>query len=184
MNREKLITDEYLEQQKQLHESPRGYGYSGYKHAAKVAFVLEIAGWTSVLDYGCGAGTFGHVLRDGYGFTGVLWEYDPAVEGLEEPPPYPVDLVVCTDVLEHIEPKKIDNVLHHMRLLCRRAAFMSISLTYANKQLVDGRNAHLNVHEYGWWLGKLITHRWRISDWEVYHDDTGPKNLYLWARPT
>src|SRR5688572_28699413 len=107
-----LISDEYLQQQKVLHAAPRGYGGSGHKHAKTViAYARELRG-CSILDYGCGQATLAKEIDRTTGNSGefILLNYDPAV------PEYAngkriADLVVCTDVLEHIEPDKLHAVL-------------------------------------------------------------------------
>jgi hypothetical protein len=66
------------------------------------------------------------------------------------------DLVVCTDVLEHVEPELLDTVLRHLRSLARKAVFVVIATRPSNKTLSDGRNAHLIVETAEWWIAHLI----------------------------
>ena len=113
----KLISDEYREMNRQLHEAPRGFGASGAKHADRVVAIAHALGIKKVLDYGCGRGT----LRREVGKRLRVAEYDPAVPGKDMPPGKRVDMLVCTDVLEHIEPEHVYDVLHHMRSLSERA---------------------------------------------------------------
>ena len=81
-------------------------------------------------------------------------EYDPAIPGKNELPE-PADLVVCTDVLEHIEPGLLPNVLEHLRSLTRKCFFFAIDCGPANKHFPDGRNVHLIQEPPLWWLNKL-----------------------------
>lgn len=150
----RLISREYVIAQRTLHASPRGYGGKGDAWAEAVCELMRHYQATSVLDYGCGQGALVKALRlkdiKGARFA----EYDPAIPGKDSPPVF-ADLVVCTDVLEHIEPDRLDAVLAHLKLLARRAVFAVIALRPANKTLIDGRNAHLIIETAEWWTGRL-----------------------------
>jgi hypothetical protein len=150
-----LISPGYLEEQQVLHAAPRGYGGRGEKWAGIVLQVAYAYQCHSVLDYGCGQGTLAAMLRtlvrpDIYRVD----EYDPAIAGKDAPPLF-ADLVSCTDVLEHIEPDRLDAVLGHLRTLARKAVFVVISLKPTNKRLRDGRNAHLIIRPAAWWKDRL-----------------------------
>lgn len=102
-----------------------------------------------MLDYGCGKGVLAEILS-----WVKIQNYDPAVpEWAREPAP--ADLVVCTDVLEHVEPDCLDAVLDHLQRLTLKALFVEIGLVPAFKHLDDGRNAHLIVQPVEWWLPRL-----------------------------
>ena len=78
-------------------------------------------------------------------------------------------MVTCTDVLEHIEPKYIDNVLLHLFLLSDRIIFLNINTREANKTLPDGRNAHLIVQKGDWWIKKIkqvLQDQGILNDWK------------------
>lgn len=142
-----LITPEYLELQKTLHESGK-YGVSSDRWVNAVLCAKEKERCEDILDYGCGQGR----LKAGIG--DCVREYDPAIEG-KNADPEPADLVVCTDVLEHIEPDNLDNVLSHIRSKVKKRAFLVISTRPATKMLPDGRNAHLIVQNADWWADRL-----------------------------
>ena len=144
-----LITPDYLAQQKALHAAPKGYGGKGDKWAGEVHRMA--ASGETILDYGCGQGSLGRALR-GLGYE--VRDYDPAIPGKDVPPP-PADLVVCTDVLEHIEPACIDAVLDDLKRVTRKALFVVIALTPAGKVLPDGRNAHILLRPADWWADML-----------------------------
>lgn len=142
-----LITSAYAAEQKRLHASDAAYGSRGYYWAYLVAGIAAVEGCRSILDYGCGKGTMGHTLR-GAGLD--VREYDPGVAG-RETQPEPADLVVSVDVLEHVEPDSVEDVLEHLARLCRRQMFVAISTIPSKRQLSDGRNTHLVVREGDWW---------------------------------
>ena len=80
--------------------------------------------------------------------------YDPGVPKLADPP-VPAEMVVCLDVLEHIEPDCLEDVLDHLEELTELILFASINTSLADKKLSDGRNAHLIVQPMEWWLPKI-----------------------------
>lgn len=124
-------------------------------------------GAATVLDYGAGRGTLGTTLAQQ--FTPLPYtflEYDPAVEGRELKPTR-ADLVVCTDVLEHIEPDCLYSVLDDIGNIARMAVFLEVATRPAQKTLADGRNAHLIIESSDWWLKKIL-YRWKLQMFKEY----------------
>ncbi len=149
-----LISPKCLALQQQLHAAPRGYGGKGRKWAAAVHWLARRFGTQSVLDYGCGQGSLMKELAFQYGLLDGA-EYDPAIPG-KDALPSPADLVVCTDVLEHIETEYLGSVLRHLRSVTRVAAFLVIHTGLSNKTMADGRNAHLIIQPGEWWEQQLV----------------------------
>ena len=88
------------------------------------------------------------------------------------------DLVVSTDVLEHIEPQYLKAVLKDMRQRASRGVFLNISCGPSKQVLPDGRNAHLIIEKPGWWLKTLHEQfKWPY----MMYDDTR-KGLIVWLR--
>lgn len=149
-----LISNSYRDVCLKAHaEGKKPWGADGWKHAASVAKFAKEIGAKTILDYGCGQGRLRMSLEQAQQPYDVF-EYDPAIEGKSQLPK-PADLVACTDVLEHIEPEKIDNVLEHIWKLANKGVFLVVSTRPANKILPDGRNAHLIVEPATWWLAKF-----------------------------
>lgn len=146
----KTITESYRSLNRQLLESGVGYGTTSYLRAPMVSALIAVLGAKTVLDYGCGAGTLAPSLK---GLAEVA-EYDPAVPGKDKFCPA-AELVVCTDVLERVEPECLDTVLAQIGYLTGKAAYLVISLVPSRKSLPDGRNAHLIVESADWWLARL-----------------------------
>lgn len=144
------ISDAYRDQNRQLHEINPNYGMGGWRHADKVMEIREDMECETVLDYGCGKGG----LKQALGSPGWIREYDPAVPGKDERPEM-ADIVVCTDVLEHIEPDLIDNVLSDLVRVTARAALLVIATRESNKFLPDGTSPHKIVRDAEWWREKL-----------------------------
>ncbi len=150
-----LISEAYAEQNRQMHERYAGYGSKGLQWAAYVEQLVIEDGHQSILDYGAGKGSLKETLAR-VGITDVA-EYDPAIPS-KEARPVAADLVVCLDVLEHVEPELLDNVLSDLAQLTKRKLFFDICTQPAFKTLSDGRNAHLIVQSGDWWRNKLSEH--------------------------
>lgn len=157
-----LITPAYRALQRRLHR--RGYGGKGWAWAATVDALAAQYHCTTVLDYGCGEGTLKSHLLEIARRPLIVDEYDPAIEGKEDDP-LPAEFVVCTDVLEHVEPECLDAVLTHLRARTRLAAFVVIATRPGNKRLADGRLAHLTVQPGRWWSLRL-----RLSGWTILNE--------------
>jgi len=136
----------------------------------------------SILDYGCGECTLRPAIKK-LGFKGFIGEYDPARFG-KEAPPKPADLVVCTDVMEHVEPELIDNVLRHVRGLTGKGCFMVVATRPANKILPNGENAHLSIQPADWWLARIAQSGFKIIRSEEKRKGTGdPHEVRAWLQP-
>jgi FkbM family methyltransferase len=144
-----LITREYAQLNKDLHESHSEYGTSGQRWADRVLFLKNKVSAASILDYGCGKQTLAAALP-ALNITG----YDPALPGLDAPAA-PAELVVCTDVLEHVEPDCVEDVLDDLCRVTLRIALVTVATRPAVKVLADGRNAHLTVRPLAWWRDKF-----------------------------
>lgn len=150
-----LISDQYRAENARQHTETQGYGERGYKHLEDVMHVLRREQCESVLDYGCGKGTLAKHARRvcEVPFAG----YDPSMPEFAALP-QPADLLVCTDVLEHIEPLCLQDVLAHMHSLCNKVFYFQIATRPAKRVLSDGRNAHLLVQPPYFWFDTLRQH--------------------------
>ena len=148
----KLFSDHYVNQLEKLHHLKKSFGTAGkYKGLTKWLDETQPA---SVLDYGCGKGNVIYNLKEQYPnctFAG----YDPGVDAFRNIPYAKFEGLICTDVLEHIEPGYIDNVLVHIDSLFTKSAFFIIDTVPARKKLADGRNAHLILKNQEWWTTKI-----------------------------
>jgi len=150
-NKPETISAAYIEQNRQLHATNLAYGVGGGRHAETIKKIMATLTNPSVLDYGCGKGLLAKEL------SVPIWEYDPAIEGKEESP-RPADVVVCTDVLEHIEPDKLLDVLHDLKRCVKNVGFFTIHTKAAIKKLPDGRNTHLIQKHKQWWKNRLAAY--------------------------
>jgi hypothetical protein len=150
MTTDSLISEPYRELNRQLHGSSEAYGASGHRWARLVRQLVDRYRLADVLDYGCGKQTLARALP---GL--VVRGYDPAFEALSAPPE-PAELVVCGDVLEHVEPEHLDAVLDDLARCVRRLGLFVVATRPARKVLADGRNAHLVLLSASEWLERLL----------------------------
>lgn len=143
-----LVSNAYRGTLQAMHAREK-WGADGAKHADAVRAMIEEVQPATILDYGCGRGELANALAP-IRVSG----YDPGIPG-REGMPKPCDLVVCTDVLEHVEEDMLDNVLGHLNALTGKALYLVIATRPANAVLPDGRNAHLLVKSPDWWLEKI-----------------------------
>jgi len=149
-----LYTEEYQKQLQDMHQG-RVWGTTASAYIKTIKQFLPEEG--TVLDYGAGAGGFKKAL----GPTPLqIVEYEPGREELANNN-IPCDFVVCIDVLEHIEPELIDEVLDDLQRCVLVGGYFMISCKLAKKLLPDGRNAHLIVESPDWWQEQL-SKRFRI----------------------
>jgi hypothetical protein len=113
---------------------------------------IKIKQPNSVLDFGCGKGNLVKVLNELYPNKKIIG-YDPANPEYDIPLP-DVDMIISTDVLEHVEPEHIKTVLE---TLCIKSPlqYHLISCAPAKLILPDGRNAHLIQETPEWWRNKF-----------------------------
>lgn len=152
-----LITPEYARLNAQLHQDRADYGTSGQRWAPVVEELAQKVGAGTILDYGCGKQTLAAALPHR-----TVLGYDPAVAALSAPAS-PADVVVCTDVLEHVEPDCVEAVLDDLCRVTDSAALITVATRPAVKTLADGRNAHLTVQPLAWWREHFLS-RFDIID--------------------
>lgn len=156
---------EYTKQLEQLH-SAKSFGNATGAPPILTKFLLDHP-VNSILDFGCGKGTPLDTLKSN---TMDIYSYDPITHPIELPES--VDLVYSRDVLEHIEPEKIDSVLEKLFTIGTKYQHHFIACHPSKKALSDGRNAHLIVEDPQWWKDKIQ----QIPGWKIiYEDIKGPK---------
>lgn len=177
-----LISDEYLLQNRELHDAPKGFGGSGYKHAEAVAKFANEIGAKTILDYGCGESTLKKALTD-MAISQAVYEWDPAIIKKSRRLPVAADLVVCTDVLEHVEPDRLMNVLGHLHQLTLRGCFLVIATRPANKLMPDGSNAHKIIEDTPFWIERVQQLKWKVVQMlDKRKGDNQPHEVRLWLR--
>jgi len=180
------ITDAYRALNTELLRKNGGYGNGGRRQAVAIGHFAVALDAVTILDYGCGQGSLKDALM---GLTwwryngGRVYEYDPCVP--EKAKRHrPKDLVVCTDVLEHVEPECFEAVLADLKRLSLKGCYVSIATRPSNKRLPDGRNAHLIVESASWWIGQFLDAGWTVLGARIgrrKHTDI-ERGVQLWLR--
>lgn len=150
-----LISDDYRKLQEELHRNP-AYGVMSVQYAPLVAEVMRAVGAKELLDYGAGKGRLADALEEILQRPVTVHHYEPAVREWSRPP-QPCEFVACIDVLEHIEPGLLDNVLDDLRRVTVGTGLFTVDCGPAAKVLADGRNAHLIQEPPEWWLPKFMS---------------------------
>ena len=160
--------------QQELHKNPH-YGRASVEHAPSVAEAIQEAQATEILDYGAGKGRLGEELKRLLPTPIVVHQYDPAIPKWSKSPA-PCQFVACIDVLEHIEPHLIDNVLDHLQALTIKNGFFTIHTGPAKKKLSDGRNAHLIQKPMEWWIPMFS------SRFQILKTTEMPNGFYIFVK--
>jgi len=152
----RLISDDYRTLQTALHADPN-YGIASTHYAPIVARACNQYDIRELLDYGAGKGRLAETIiqKRMVDHPMRFQHYDPAVPKWSQAPE-PCEMVACIDVLEHIEPALLDNVLDDLKRVTQTVGLFTVSTVEAMKTLADGRNAHLIVEGPEFWLPKIM----------------------------
>lgn len=150
MINDKKLTDSY----KKIH-SNEDYGYTSLGLIDFIEVLALDKKPSTILDYGCGQSKLSDELSIRIGCTN--YKYEPSIDELSTIEVSKVDMVVNTDVLEHIPEEILDSVLIKIKSLSTNVYF-NIHNGLASKILEDGTNAHCTVHPPEWWEEKLKSH--------------------------
>jgi hypothetical protein len=156
---EKILPDHayvslnYQQQLREIHSSTE-WGNTGKNHWEDIDKIASDIKVRSFLDYGAGHGSLKKRLQEKLPGKYRVKEYEPGIEEKSSRPD-PSNLVVCCDVLEHVEPALIEHVLDELKRVTLEKGFFTVSCQLAKKKLPDGRNAHLIVEPISWWKNKI-----------------------------
>ena len=158
-----MIRPEYVEQLKQHREADPGWGASAVRNAGDhiIRYIQKHPAIKTVLDFGCGVGTLREFAREA-GLAVDWYEYDPSVPGKDKLPTATFDLIVTTDVMEHIEPGSLDETLDWIAEHSHRQ-FHHIDNNDTKDRLPDGRDVHLIVKPQPWWESNLNRGGWQMT---------------------
>lgn len=116
-----LISESYRQAMAERHSQSSVFGSEGFRYQDTVRKLVNATDSKSVLDYGCGKG----VLAAKLDFP--IWEYDPAIEG-KEATPKSADLVICTNVLEHVEDDFFDSVMGDLARCIKKVGYFKMGV--------------------------------------------------------
>ena len=154
------MTYESLEEAQKYHIQNQthwiGESLGEYKH--QIWEMIHRKNIKTVLDYGCGKAHFHKLLFNNPKTPGAptvqLTPYDPAYFPFAEKPTRKFDLVLCIDVMEHVQEDQINNVLEDIFSFSDNV-FLTITCYKATQTLLNGKNAHYTVKKPEWWKEKL-----------------------------
>jgi SAM-dependent methyltransferase len=154
-----MISDSYKKILVDIHESsPFGKRRKMPRYSEKYIRLLKPK---SILDFGCGKGKLLDTLTEMFpdievtGYDPGNKKYDISLDNIF------VDLLMSSDVLEHIEPEHLDKTLEYLSTKSKYIYHL-IALSPAKLILPDGRNAHLIQESPDWWRSKFVNLKYRI----------------------
>lgn len=162
-----LVSDDYRIQLEQIHASSK-WGATAKGKWKQIDHIAESIKELTILDYGAGQGGLKTKLQAELPNKYNVLEYEPGRKELSNFPEEQ-NFVVCVDVLEHVEPALVDNVLDDLKRVTLKKGFFTVSTRLAHRKLPDGRNAHLIVESSSWWEEKLTT-RFKIIKSKYYEN--------------
>lgn len=122
-----------------------------------------------VVDFGCGTGRTALEIHKKTGCEFILLDiagncldeevlmqhwYTFLSADLRKPRACHVKYGICTDVMEHIEPHEVDNVITNIMSAAENVYF-NISLVEDVCGVLIEQKLHLSVRPYSWWLAKF-----------------------------
>jgi hypothetical protein len=140
------------------------WGTTGPKYGgAQVVRLLDERPYIrTVLDFGCGKGELGRYVQSQLpGRVDEWYNYDPGNPEFNKLPPEDrkFDMVLSTDVLEHIEPHKLEDTIRQLAKWTKLVLYSNIAcyptLKYFRGGTYDGQDLHLIVEEPEWWRNKI-----------------------------
>ena len=159
-----------LDSYKKLHkEEGKFRGISLVPLVPTLINVIKENNSKTLLDYGCGkAIPYSKKECKSIGLKKPVQElcnldsfdlYDPAYPKYNKLYKKKYDIVVCTDVMEHIAEQDIDYVLKDILSHSKKTVFLNISCQPALKHFKEGKfkgqNVHVSVFHGTWWSDKV-----------------------------
>jgi len=139
----------YLEQAKLLHLNDKKWtGTTVRQYIPTINKLRKDYNLQTMLDYGCGKAQH-------HDLTWKATKYDPAIPEFNVKPIGTFDLVISTDVLEHIPEENIDNIIADIFSYQGKWVFVSVCCRKAREILPNGMNAHATVKPEDWWKDKF-----------------------------
>lgn len=148
-----MITNKnYVEQYKLLNDKNKFYYESNlsiFNMVNEISLFIDYLKPKNVLDYGCGNGVLLKLLKHKYTKINID-VYDPAIKEFSVIPQNHYDMIINTDVLEHIPKSDICDVLNHIKSLSNNV-FFCLHHGKARTILPNGENAHITIKPKEWY---------------------------------
>lgn len=150
------------EYQEQLRKEHSGYkwGSTGARYSGvDILSILNDRPYIqTVLDYGAGKASLGRFLTEQR--PDLRWtNYDPGMAAYDVLPDGKFDCVVSTDMLEHVEPQRLEDTLRIMASKAGKVLISDIACYPTGKLFSEGpykgQDMHLIVESPEWWKQRL-----------------------------
>jgi 2-polyprenyl-3-methyl-5-hydroxy-6-metoxy-1,4-benzoquinol methylase len=139
------LYDIYLEQAKLYHQEDKIWqGTSIINYIPKINQIIKDKDIKTILDYGCGKAK--HHPKE---WNAI--KYDPAIQEYQNKPQDKYDLVISTDVLEHIPVENLKQTIDEIFGYSNKWVFISVCCRKAEAILPNGYNAHATIESAKWW---------------------------------
>ena len=139
------LYDIYLQQAKLYHQEDKIWqGTSIINYIPNINKIIKDKDIKTILDYGCGKAK--HHPKE--------WKaikYDPAIQKYQNKPQDKYDLVISTDVLEHIPVENLKQTIDEIFGYSNKWVFVSVCCRKAEAILPNGYNAHATIESAKWW---------------------------------
>jgi len=129
-------------------------GHSLKNNLIYINKIIDDINIETLLDFGCGKPILYN--PNPYNKKNLdIYLYDPFNSKYKKLPTKKYDLIVCTDVMEHVQKENIKNVLTKMNSYVVKVIYFAICTRPAHKNLPDGQNAHITILNENEWA-KII----------------------------
>lgn len=130
-------------------------GLSILQHREQIAWLVADRGSRTVLDYGSGRGNAylpPHEVHKEWGVERPVL-YDPAFAAHDVLPPAGTkfDLVLCSDVLEHVPEGQVPATIRDLFDYGEGLVWASVCCRPAKKSFPNGMNMHVTIKPVDWW---------------------------------
>ena len=146
----------YLEEYKILHKIHPSFGSGACIYLPEICLTIDYLRPKTVLDFGCGKASLIKELVHRYPNV-EFYGYDPAIFGRDILPVEKADLVINTDVLEHIPEDILPSVVEKIASISDNV-FFELHHALAYQVLPNGMNAHCTVKPPQWYYELLNRH--------------------------
>lgn len=143
---------DYIKQYKLLYKRKKNYGKTSIKLYDMLKKIINDLNISSVLDYGCGKSKLLDLIKKNKKIK--IYRYDPAIKKYSKLTKNKTDLVICTDVLQHVPLYDLDRVLKEIKSKGIYILFY-IKCTNHKTKLPNKTYANCTVYDKKWWLEKL-----------------------------
>lgn len=143
---------DYIKQYELLYKIKKNYGKTSIKLYDMLEKIINDLNILSVLDYGCGKSKLLDLIKKNKKIK--IYRYDPAIKKYSKLTKNKVNLVICTDVLQHVPLYDLDRVLKEIKSKGVYVLFY-IKCTNHKTKLPNKTYANCTVYDKKWWLEKL-----------------------------